>query len=199
MPVFTNQVPDDPRGYALPLLRCPTGRPFVSIIISDDLLGCATHFWGGRTVPHEELDCEPCNNGNPWRWHSYMACYSPKLDDSCILESTRRVSKMLTKYRQTHGTLRGCHFRGQRRTSARNSRVNIELKPADLRSIRLPEPPNMLACMAIIWNLKLDDLQVDCVIEDVPAISTRTTPDQVEPLANQLPLKFQDEDRSKSA
>lgn len=196
---FTSDVPDDPRGYALPLMRCPTGRPIAAIITSDNQVGCPTHFWGGRTVPCQEENCEPCLEGNPWRWHSYLSAYSPKADDSFLFESTRRVAKMFAAYRQTHGSLRGCHFKAQRRTSARNSRVNMEMKPADLRSIRLPDPPNLIACLAIIWNLKMADLEIADVVDQVPRIHANGQGDQVQPLPNQMPIRFPDEARPKTA
>lgn len=199
MPKFSTTPPEDPRGFALPLVRVPAGKTIVAIVISEDLIGCPTHFWGGRTVPCEEVDCVPCSEGVSWRWHSWLAAWSPNNDSTFLFESTRRITDVFCGYREIHGTLRGCHFRAQRRTSARNSRVNIELKPADLRAVRLPGPPNLLACMAIIWNIKLNDLAVPDASESGPRIRADSQPDQVKPLPGQLPLKFNDANRPKTA
>ncbi len=199
MPAFTTVIPDDPRGHSLTLVRVPPGKPVVGIVVSDNLIGCATHFWGGRTIPHEEQLCFPCSEGSPWRWHAWLAAFSTRNNEMFLFESTKRVAMIFAAYRETHGTLRGCVFKAQRATDARNSRVRLELKPGDLRSINLPEEPNLVKCMSMIWNIKLPDLAVECVIDGIPAVRTISTPDNDKPLPNQTNLKFHDESRSETA
>lgn len=173
MPTFSNAPPEDPRGFALPLVRCPTGQGLQGIVTSLDLIGCATHFFGGRTVPHERDNCEPCKNGHTWRWHSWLAAYSPRQHDCFLFESTARATQVFVKYREAHGTLRGCQFRAQRRTGARNSRVYLECQPAHLEGLVLPEPPDLLKCLSFIWNIPLPSITVEGIARGAPAVTVR--------------------------
>ncbi len=173
MPQFTTDAPDDPRGYALPLLRCPSGRAIVGIVTSDDLIGCPTHFWHGRTVPHEEEDCPPCKDGLPWRWHSWLSAFSPQKHECFLFESTARITKLFTAYRDSHAGLRGCKFRAQRRTAAANARVYLELAPANLQDLHLPDPPDLLRCLCMIWNVPFPSVDLDGLTRDVPRVVTK--------------------------
>lgn len=176
MPRFSNEAPDDARGFALHLVRCPTGKAIVGIVTSEDLIGCPTHYWHGRTIPHEDEGCLPCKEGFPWRWHSWLSAFSPKTHEAFIFESTARVTKLLTAYRDSHGTLRGCKFRAQRRTMAANARVYIELAPANLQDVTLPDPPDLLRCMCSIWNIPYPSLNLEGLCRDVPRLVTKANP-----------------------
>lgn len=173
MPTFANDPPEDPKGFALPLVRCPSGQGLVGIVTSPNLIGCATHFFHGRTVPHETDNCDPCKEGIPWRWHSWVGAYSVKQHGSYIFESTARVTKILVTYREAHGTLRGCKFRAQRRTGARNSRVYLECGPADLNGIQLPQPPDLVRCLSFIWNIPLPSISIEGIARSVPLAIVR--------------------------
>lgn len=173
MPSFSNVAPVDPRGYALHLVRCPSGISLVGIVTSDDLIGCPTHFWHGRTVPHEEENCQPCIDMIPWRWHSWLSAFNPKTHEAFIFESTARVTDLFTAYRDSHGGLRGCKFRAHRRTAAANARVYLELAPANLQDVQLPDPPDLLKCMHVIWNIPLPDLDIQGMLKSVPRVVTK--------------------------
>ena len=153
MPIFSNTPPEDTRGVSLTLKRCPTNQSLKAIVTSADLIGCPTHFYGGRTVPCEETKCEPCLNGVPWRWHSYLSCWAQIDKIHFLFESTARASEPFVNYRKAHGSLRGCLFRAQRMNSRPNARVFIETKPFDLAAIDLPDAPDLAKVLAIIWNL----------------------------------------------
>lgn len=173
MPQFSTDAPDDPRGFALHLVRCPTGQALVGIVTSHDLIGCPTHFWHGRTVPHEQENCQPCKDGISWRWHSWLSAFNPRTHEAFIFESTARVTKLFTAYRDSHGGLRGCKFRAQRRSMAANARVYLELAPANLQDVQLPDPPDLLKCMCVIWNIPLPNLDVEGILRSVPRVVTK--------------------------
>lgn len=170
MPVFSNEVPDDPRGYALQLLRTPATGALTAIVTSLDLLGCPTHFWGGRTIPHEETDCKACGEGLPWRWHSWLSAWNASNHHHFLFESTARVTKIFVAYRKAHMTLRGCKFRARRRTIAANSRVHLECQPCDLEQIQLPQPPDLVKCMSIIWNIAEPEIDVNGILRSIPRV-----------------------------
>ncbi len=170
MPQFSNEAPDDPRGHSLQILRTPTGAALTAIVTSEDLIGCPTHFWGGRTTPHEDEDCKACEAGLPWRWHSWLSAWNPRDHHHFIFESTARVTKIFTAYRDNHHTLRGCKFRAHRRSNIPNSRVLLECQPTDLDGVRLPNPPDLIKCMSIIWNIREPNLDVQGILRSVPRV-----------------------------
>lgn len=158
MPDWTNQVPKDPRGYALPIQRTPANRPLQAIITSPDLIGCYTHFWHGSTVPCTLPDCEPHRDGIPFRWHAYMSAVDLFNHLHFIFEVTAIGATHFTTYREQHGTIRGCQFISKRWKSRPNGRLLIQTKPADLAEINIPAAPDLKKCMAIIWSLPETDV-----------------------------------------
>jgi len=65
MPIFSHDVPVDPRGPAFPIVRTPPGRAFLGVITSENLVGCYTHYFKGRTMPCESAQCHLCQIGDP--------------------------------------------------------------------------------------------------------------------------------------
>jgi len=167
MLTFSNQVPSDPRGTSLPLLRCPPGKVLTAVVTSDDIIGTNTHYYHGRTLPCDDQSCPACDDGLPWRWHGYLSIWNPATAKQALFELTARAAEPFKDYRQTYGTLRGCMMAAKRANSAPNSKVLIHTKPADLASITLPEPPDVIAALAIIWNLSRHDCTIDGLQKDL--------------------------------
>ncbi len=171
MPNWSNQLPHESRGPAYKLKRTPSGRGIVALVTSDDLIGCDTHWWGGHTVPCEGPECEAHAAGVPFRWHGYLAAVDTTTHLHFIFEMTAQAAESFKDYRKAHGTLRGCIFEAKRLKSAKNSRVCIRCKPADLREQHLPKAPDLRRCMAIIWNLPDPDVEVAGVLKAAPRIN----------------------------
>ena len=159
MPDWTNVVPPQPRGPALPIRRTPANGKMTAIVTSPDLIGCYTHFWHGSTVPCTLPDCPAHQENLPYRWHAYMT--AAKTDDNLhfIFECTALAAKHFTDYRDKFGTLRGCLFEAKRWNSKPNSRILIRCKPCDLQERVLPAAPDLRKCMAILWSLPSDVVQ----------------------------------------
>ncbi len=158
---FTSDVPIDPRGNSLPLMRCPTNRPIQGIITSDDLIGTRTHFFRGRTIPCDNDECPACSDGLPWRWHAYVALWSDVTHRTVLFEMTARGTEPLITYRKAYGTLRGCRLSAKRANSSPNSRVIIQTSQADLQKAALPAAPNILEALSIIWNIELPSISIE--------------------------------------
>lgn len=171
MPQFTNRPPADPRGVALPLLRTPAGRPIAGLITSEDLVGTPTHFFGGRTVPCEVETCEACNNGIPWRWHGYVGLWCPNTRVHSIFEMTAQAVTPLTEWRETNSTLRGAKLVAKRVNSRPNGRVRISLSAIEIGQYAIPEPPNLIRCLAIMWNLAEPDVGIEGLMKNLPRIA----------------------------
>lgn len=170
---FSTTPPDDPRGVAMPLKRCPAGRGLSAIVTSHDLIGCPTHYYGGRTHPCTAPDCEPCKEGVSWRWHSYLAAWTPTSKLHFLFESTARATEAFLLYRKANNDLRGCGFTARRINTSPNSRVMIETKALDLTGHAIPEAPHLLKVLSIIWNIPLPDMQIDGIIRDAAALNVK--------------------------
>jgi len=181
---FQNDPPKDPRGTSLTLMRTPANRGLTAIILSDDLLGTNTHFYHGRTRPCNNEECDACADGMPWRWHAYFAIWSPSLNRAALFECTAQAAEPFKLYRDAYGTLRGCQFAAKRATTAANSRVIITTRRADLEKIHLPDAPNVIKALSIIWNISIDECQIEGQQKDAPHLAIRQdlgrTKDQVE-------------------
>lgn len=59
----------------------------------------------------------------------------------------------------------------RRANSSPNSQVIIQTKPADLTNIKLPDEPNILEALSIIWNIELPAITVNGVNKGGPALS----------------------------
>lgn len=153
MPNWSTQVPDDPRGQGLPLVRTPAGRSLLAIVTSPDLIGCDTHFWGGHTVPCTKPDCEACQAGIAYRWHAYLSAFNPHDGLHFIFEITAQAAEKFAEYRAEHRTLRGCQFEAYRWKQRKNGRVMLKLVPSAMPSAALPNAPDLRRVMAIIWRL----------------------------------------------
>jgi len=157
MPIFTTTIPAQPHGHALPIRRTPTFGNLTAIVTTADLIGCYTHYWHGRTIPHEAENCEPCQAGMPYRWHSYVAAWETKTALHFIFEVTANGAEPFITYRDHHNTLRGCLFQAKRWKEKPNGRILIQAKPADLAEVNLPAPPDMEKCLATLWSLGTPD------------------------------------------
>lgn len=171
MPSFTNEPPSDPRGVAMRLVRTPTQSPFRAIVTSDDLIGTATHFWHGRTVPHEEENCKPCLDGLPWRWHAWVSAMQSKTHEHVLFEMTAAASKPLVHHRKVNGTMRGAMIEAWRPSKRPNGRVVIQVKTIDLTDIRVPPAPDLVKALAIIWNIALVDVDVAGMLRNMQRIA----------------------------
>ncbi len=153
MPTYTNRIPDSPRGPALPIRRTPAYSALVAIVTAEDLVGCYTHYYHGRTVPCELPNCPAHDEGIPYRWHAYMSAYDVKSALHFIFEVTAAGAEPFIEYRDHHGSLRGCLFQARRLHNRPNGRLLIQTKPANLKEVRVPKAPDLTKCLAILWNL----------------------------------------------
>lgn len=153
MPNWQRDVPEDPRGPALPIRRTPARRPLVAIVTSEDLIGTMTHYWKGRTMPCDAPDCDACHHGQPYRWHAYFSAWEPATALHFLMEVTAQAAEHFTSYRDAHGGLRGCKFQATRWRQNPNGRVLIVCKPADIVETPIPKAPDLIAVLSVLWNL----------------------------------------------
>ena len=153
MPNFSNSLPPKTENRGFDLRRTPPDKPLKGLITTPDIIGCYTHWWGGRTVPCEGDGCEACMANTPVRWHVYLSILESGSYDHFIFECTSKAALPLVDYRNENGTLRGVLMSAFRPKRRRNARVELVLKPFDTSNIKLPDPPDLPRAMSIIWQL----------------------------------------------
>lgn len=172
MPInWTTHIPEDPRGQSFPLKRTPPNGKLVAAITSENLIGTDTHFYGGHTIPCERPECEACKVNMPFRFHAYVSALEAKTHLHFLFEFTKQAAQTFKQYFKAHGTLRGCLFEATRLHARVNGRVILFCKPLDQQKFPLPDPPNIAACMAIIWNIPIDQIQTNKIIDGHPAMT----------------------------
>lgn len=171
MPRFTNVPPADPNGVGLPIIRTPCARKLSAVITSPDIIGCNTHFWGGRTVPCDPAHCDPCRNGIPYRWHAYCSAFVPQTSLHFLFECTAQAADHLVQYRRAYDTLRGCQFTAYRWQSRPNGRVIIKTEQSAFAQDTLPKAPDLLKVLAVLWQLPPQNLEMDGATEGGKLIS----------------------------
>ncbi len=176
MATFSNRPPSDPRGNALDIVRTPTSGRIKACITSEDLIGTYTHFWKGRTLPHDHDACQACKNGLPFRWHAWVSAYTAQEHNHVLFECTAQASQAFVAYREAHGTLRGGVFDAWRPSRRPNGRVVIQIKPTDLTGITLPTAPDLVKCLAIIWNIALPFIDAGAILKGTPSVAVSDRP-----------------------
>jgi len=190
VPHWSTTPPDRSGPRPLPIIRTPVGKSIVATILSDAMLGCPTHFWGGRTTPCEAPDCPACNAGSPTRWHGYLIIFSEQQRTSAILEIPDAAAEQLTLLAHSLPTLRGAKIKAVRTKATRNARVLIELQPPSLEQKNLPRAADLQTLLAMIW--KLPTTAVSASPDEPNAIALRID-EEIMRKRNGKPLPTQNE------
>lgn len=135
------------------LVRTPASGAARGIILSDELIGRATHYDGRRTVPCAKLNCEMCTKGLPWRWHGYVALWLITQQERVILELTAQSSQRLVDHHKTYGSLRGFDLMVCRPKGKTNSRIQVVLGLKRQPETLLPPCPDVPTIMCYIWGV----------------------------------------------
>ncbi len=153
MPNFSSTPPPDSQESGYRLIRTPPTGKIQAHVISEQLIGCPTHFVGNRTVPCEAPNCDPCDSGLGNRWHGYLLILIESSQEMVVFEMTKKAALTFQDYHKRHGTLRGCHFMATRLNQKANGRVLVTCKTGDLTRVNLPAPKSVERLMCHIWNI----------------------------------------------
>jgi hypothetical protein len=164
MPTFSTTLPPEGPNRGYQLIRTPETGQISGIVTSENFIVCDTHYWHGRTTPCERVvapdgsladdaACQACGAKQPWRTHVYLSAFSRKTSTHFIFECTAAAAKPFAEYRDKTGSLRGCGFFASRVKPTKNSKVLILTKTADISQTPIPNAPNIIAALAVIWRL----------------------------------------------
>jgi hypothetical protein len=105
----------------------------------------------GKTT--DDSACPACVDKQGWRTHVYVSAFDARTREHFIFECTAAAAKPLAEYFAAAGTLRGCVLYAQRPKGGPNSKVVIATNSANLAKINLPNPPDLIRALAVIWRL----------------------------------------------
>lgn len=171
MPNWTDRPPEDDRSFSLPLIRCPASGSIWGLVTSETMIGTQTHYWHGRTIPCSEQNCPACVDGFPWRWHGYVGLLLLPKHQHVILEMTAQAVEPIVKWADGRESIRGTALQAKRIGNRKNGRVLISVKAGDPERIQMPDVPNLVAALGLIWSLPTEDLQPGRAIKKVPSIA----------------------------
>ena len=172
MPTYSNCLPPQTQTKGYDLRRTPADKPLKGIITCEEMIGCYTHWWGGRTVPCEDETCEACKANTPARWHCYLSILEAGSRDHFIFECTGKAALAFADWKNTDQKLRGALMTAHRPKRRRNSRVEIILRPYDISGIVLPEPPDLIKAMSVIWQIPDTAAKTEGAIRQIPRVKT---------------------------
>lgn len=157
---FSSTPPNEHTHSAFRLLRTPAKGKLHLYITSDNVLGCSTHYYSGRTVPCTGDGCEACEAMAGTRWHGYVAALLVKTNEQIVFEVTAAGAESLLAYRTKHGTLRGADCLASRVSPRPNARLHFLMKPLDLAHVDLPQPINVQMALCHVWGIPFTETEI---------------------------------------
>jgi hypothetical protein len=145
--------PNDNDYCAIRLVRTPVGRAVTTVICSHTLIGCPTHYAGGRTQPCSGADCELCAKAFSARWHGYLHTCNPESASQNVLELTGAAAQQLLAQAPANGDLRGYNLTCGRTQKRANARVLITLAQQTVPDKFLPPPLDVQAYLQHVWAI----------------------------------------------
>jgi hypothetical protein len=164
MPAFRNELPAQDKHMGFDLRRTPATASLTAVVTCDDFYVVDTHYYHGRTTPCERFttdeygktiagNCAACAETMPYRSHVYISAFDNRTHEHFLFECTAHAAKPFAEYAKAVGTLRGCAFQATRPKGAKNSKVVITTATANLGKINLPDPPDIVKALCVIWRI----------------------------------------------
>jgi hypothetical protein len=85
-----------------------------------------------------------------------VSAFQANTRDHFLFECTVNAAKTFADYKTANGSLRGCAVEARRLKATVNGKVTITVCATDLRKLTLPEPPDIILAMCVIWRLPTD-------------------------------------------
>lgn len=152
---FFDEAPPDEMGpVGLAVKRAPSIGADIWTILSEQLLGCGTHYYRRRTQPCVGSDCPICAEGQSRRWYGWLIGYDPGKRIKVLVEVPPGVAIALRTYRGHVGNLRGHVIRLSRRNRKENGPVVGEFAAGKFASELLPPCPDIVPLLMRMWQIR---------------------------------------------
>lgn len=139
------------------LVRVGRSEKIRTIVLSPQLVGVWTHYFRGRSCPHEEPTCPACDARNARRWYGYLACWNTATDTRFLLELTPQAAEILLDYQAKKKSLRGLEIFVRRTGDKPNSPCETIIPKEQQSHLALPGDFNVREALMIIWGLAAPD------------------------------------------
>lgn len=152
---FFDEAPSLEAGpLGLPVKRAPTKGADVYTILSEQLVGCWTHFYRRRTQPCVGEACSICAEQSPRRWYGWLIGFDVARREKSLVEVPPGVALALRAYREQVGNLRGHCMQLSRRNSKENGPVVGRFIPGKFASELLPPCPDIVPLLMRMWHIR---------------------------------------------
>jgi hypothetical protein len=151
---WTNRPHPDPSTAHLNLHRVKPGKPITGIVLTNDLTGAYTHYYGGRTQVCNAPNCKACDERKNARWYGYAQIWNPTTHSVAVVEVTPTCVEAIDAYMKTHGTLRGAWIKLQRVGPKLNAKLTAELREPTHSSDLLPQPADLEKYLTRLWEIR---------------------------------------------
>ena len=169
MPTFRRELPPEGKHRGFDLIRTPQSSTLQAIVTCENFIVCDTHYWHGRTIPCERIcddrgntiddtPCQACREKIGYRSHCYVSAFDAKRCEHFLFECTAHAAKPLAEYHSATYTLRGCVIFAKRPRGTPNGKVCIETGTCNQQKVHLPEPPDLMRALCVIWRVPLTAL-----------------------------------------
>jgi hypothetical protein len=135
------------------IVRAPTTGELSGLVLNQEIYGCDTHYFHGRTRPHTEPICEACDEGAGKRWQGYLGLLLTKSRDLVLFEFTAAAAAPLVEYYEHNRGLNGAMIRAYRTSMKANARVVIRIERGDTDLFAAPKAPNVAEILTRIWGI----------------------------------------------
>jgi hypothetical protein len=112
----------------LPLIRPQAEKPLNTILMAEGWVGVFTHWWGGKTVLHDETECRACDRNIAKLWKGFIpVCDAFQRDRIALLQFTGRCCVTLLDHKRESGGLLGARVLWTRVGKQKNSPLRCEV------------------------------------------------------------------------
>jgi len=154
MPLDFNAPPPQANDKpALPVARTPVSGNLRGIITCHTPASCWVHWAAGKTQPCTAPDCPHCRQNLPRRWRLYVSIYIPTNKRHLILELPDEPGRTILNHLAEHKSLRHTILAAYRLKPRPNGRVACHLEAGDPDRYKIPQPPDIPACLCTLWKL----------------------------------------------
>lgn len=125
---FNNRPDSSTLRIPLKVVRTRPRQPLTVVHLCQTFVGVDTHWWGGKTVPHTDESCTPCDRAVPLVWKGFVPI-APVADQGRrgLLQITPLVVNQLNDEMMSKDGICGLVARYSRFGNRINSPLTIEI------------------------------------------------------------------------
>lgn len=135
------------------ILRTPAKGIGNLVLLGEGFRWQELHYWRGKSVPHNDHWCEPCEFDCDLRERGYIAATPNGRIDIQILEVTDQCADEIADATARFTTLRGLVVGLGRKEEKANGKLRILFSGKQIPDQMLPQSPNVDEVMRRIWGL----------------------------------------------